>query len=157
MSDMPPGFGFPFGGDPEQFKDAPLFRELQRVMSSSSGPVHWELARQVALATGLGNTAIVGDAADARQVQLRAPGDCKAVADPLDCGPDAVLFAGSEDAAAAVRTRLAAGDGPLVPVVVGSDGRYDASRLVVERTLTVNTTASGGNASLLSLEEREPA
>ena len=47
MSDMPPGFGFPFGGDPEQFKDAPLFRELQRVMSSSSGPVNWELARQV--------------------------------------------------------------------------------------------------------------
>jgi delta 1-pyrroline-5-carboxylate dehydrogenase len=26
-------------------------------------------------------------------------------------------------------------------------------RLVVERTLTINTTASGGNASLLSLAE----
>jgi putative hydrolase len=53
MSDMPPGFGFPFGGDPEQFKDAPLFRELQRVMSSSSGPVNWELARQVAIASAV--------------------------------------------------------------------------------------------------------
>jgi putative hydrolase len=53
MSDMPPGFGFPFGGDPEQFKDAPLFRELQRVMSSSSGPVNWELARQVAIANAV--------------------------------------------------------------------------------------------------------
>lgn len=50
---MPPGFGFPFGGDPEQFKDAPLFRELQRVMSSSSGPVNWELARQVAIANAV--------------------------------------------------------------------------------------------------------
>lgn len=32
------------------FKDAPLFRELQRVMSSSTGPVNWELARQVGIA-----------------------------------------------------------------------------------------------------------
>ena len=32
-----------------------------------------------------------------------------------------------------------------------------SSRLFVERTVTVNTTASGGNASLLSLEEAEPA
>jgi putative hydrolase len=50
MSGMPPGFGPPFGDDPEMFKDAPLFRELQRVMSSSSGPVNWELARQVGIA-----------------------------------------------------------------------------------------------------------
>src|SRR2546428_3784892 len=41
---------FPFGGDPEAFADAPLFRELQRVMASSSGPVNWELARQVGIA-----------------------------------------------------------------------------------------------------------
>ena len=34
---------------------------------------------------------------------------------------------------------------------------YDPLRLVAERTLTVNTTAAGGNASLLSLEESEPA
>jgi putative hydrolase len=40
----------PFGGDPDAFADAPLFRELQRVMSSSSGPVNWELARQVGIA-----------------------------------------------------------------------------------------------------------
>ena len=45
-----PGFGF---GDPEAFKDAPLFQELQRVMSSSSGPVNWELARQVGVANAV--------------------------------------------------------------------------------------------------------
>jgi putative hydrolase len=44
------GFGFGFGMDPESLRDAPLFREMQRVMSSSSGPVNWELARQVAVA-----------------------------------------------------------------------------------------------------------
>src|SRR5918999_2896808 len=49
MSGMP---GFPFG-DPDSFADAPLFRELQRVMSSSSGPVNWELARQVGVANAV--------------------------------------------------------------------------------------------------------
>jgi putative hydrolase len=31
--------------------DVPLFREIQRVLAASSGPVNWELARQVAIAT----------------------------------------------------------------------------------------------------------
>jgi putative hydrolase len=52
MSDAPGGFGFPPGGfDPEALRDAPLFRELQRVMAASSGPVNWELARQVGVAS----------------------------------------------------------------------------------------------------------
>jgi putative hydrolase len=50
MSDVP---GFPFGMDPDALRDAPLFRELQRVMASSSGPINWELARQVGIATAL--------------------------------------------------------------------------------------------------------
>jgi len=46
--------GFDIGpGDPEAFRDAPLFRELQRVMSASSGPVNWELARQVGVANAV--------------------------------------------------------------------------------------------------------
>jgi putative hydrolase len=46
------GFGFD-PGDPETFRDAPLFRELQRVMSASTGPVNWELARQVGVANAV--------------------------------------------------------------------------------------------------------
>lgn len=42
---------FPLGGDPDAFADAPLFRELQRVMASSPGPVNWELARQIGIAS----------------------------------------------------------------------------------------------------------
>lgn len=53
MSDTPSGLGFPFGDDPEMFKDAPLFRELQRVMASSAGPINWELARQVGIANAV--------------------------------------------------------------------------------------------------------
>jgi putative hydrolase len=51
MSDNPGLGGNPFGGfDPESLRDAPLFRELQRVMASSTGPINWELARQVGIA-----------------------------------------------------------------------------------------------------------
>jgi putative hydrolase len=42
----------PFGVPPgEMWNDVPLFREIQRVLSSSSGPVNWELARQVGIAS----------------------------------------------------------------------------------------------------------
>lgn len=44
------GFGFG-GGDPDAFADTPLFREIQRVMAASDGPINWELARQVGIAT----------------------------------------------------------------------------------------------------------
>jgi putative hydrolase len=53
MSDTPSGFGFPFGMDPESLRDAPLFREMQRVMSASAGPINWELARQVGVASAV--------------------------------------------------------------------------------------------------------
>ena len=46
---IPPWSG---GVDPESLGDAPLFRELQRVMAGGGdGPVNWELARQVGVAT----------------------------------------------------------------------------------------------------------
>ncbi|MDP9296273.1 MAG: zinc-dependent metalloprotease [Actinomycetota bacterium] len=45
--------------DPEmsgdQFAEAPLFREIQRVLASSSGPVNWELARQVGVGSSAGD------------------------------------------------------------------------------------------------------
>ncbi len=36
------------------WNDVPLFREIQRVLMSSSGPVNWELARQVGIAASMG-------------------------------------------------------------------------------------------------------
>jgi putative hydrolase len=41
-SGMPPG---------EMWNDVPLLREIQRVLLSSSGPVNWELARQIGIAS----------------------------------------------------------------------------------------------------------
>jgi hypothetical protein len=66
MSDEGGGFGFPFGMDPESLRDAPLFREMQRVMSASSGPVNWELARQVAVASA-------AEAGDDREATAGSP------------------------------------------------------------------------------------
>lgn len=44
----------PAGAAGDPFSQAPLFRELQRVLlSSEGGPVNWELARQVAVATAM--------------------------------------------------------------------------------------------------------
>jgi RHH-type transcriptional regulator, proline utilization regulon repressor / proline dehydrogenase / delta 1-pyrroline-5-carboxylate dehydrogenase len=48
---------------------------------------------------------------------------------------------------------MAERDGPRVRVVTPIDGSagYPLEALVVEQTLTVNTAAAGGNASLMTL------
>ncbi|HEV3462714.1 MAG TPA: hypothetical protein VG846_01900, partial [Actinomycetota bacterium] len=46
MSEGPGGADF--------FGRIPLFREFARLMATASGPVNWELARQVAVATAAG-------------------------------------------------------------------------------------------------------
>lgn len=66
-------------------------------------------------------------------------------------GLSAVMFAGDEAAADAVRRTLAARSGALVPLVTAKGNTWNLHRLVVERSLSVNTTAAGGNASLMSL------
>ena len=42
------------GGGADFFGRIPLFREFARLMATASGPVNWELARQVAVATAAG-------------------------------------------------------------------------------------------------------
>jgi len=54
---------------------------------------------------------------------------------------------------AGVREQLAARDGALVSVIdTTEEGDIPLWRLVAERALCVNTTAAGGNASLMTLE-----
>jgi hypothetical protein len=50
MTDFPFGFQPGSGGDFGDLSKVPFFAELQRLMSSSGGPVNWELARQMATA-----------------------------------------------------------------------------------------------------------
>jgi putative hydrolase len=86
--DTNPGDPFP-PGDP--LGDTPLFREIQRVLLSSPGPINWELARQVAIATaswgaddaaptpedtkGLADTVRAAELAVAEFTGLPSPGD----------------------------------------------------------------------------------
>ena len=41
-------------GGADFFGRIPLFREFARLMATATGPVNWELARQVAVATAAG-------------------------------------------------------------------------------------------------------
>ena len=111
------------------------------------------LMEQIRVATATGNIALLPASAASERVRDAVGGACELVADPLASEPDAVLFAGGASGAQELRRRLAALPGPIVPLIVAGANGYDRTRLVNERTITINTTASGGNASLLSLTE----
>jgi RHH-type proline utilization regulon transcriptional repressor/proline dehydrogenase/delta 1-pyrroline-5-carboxylate dehydrogenase len=68
--------------------------------------------------------------------------------DPAAPNISAALFAGNRDELLALTGRLAERDGPIVPVHVAP---YPLEFLVDELSLSVNTAAAGGNASLMSI------
>jgi len=111
------------------------------------------LTEQARAATATGNVALLAASALGDRVRRIVGDGCELVPDLLAAAPDAVLFEGDAAAAHALRRQLAALPGQIVPLVVAGAGGYDTSRLLCERTITINTTASGGNASLLSLAE----
>ena len=61
----------------------------------------------------------------------------------------AVLYEGAD--ADAARRILAQRDGALLPLLLPESDGYNLHRLVVERAVSINTTAAGGNASLMSI------
>jgi RHH-type proline utilization regulon transcriptional repressor/proline dehydrogenase/delta 1-pyrroline-5-carboxylate dehydrogenase len=111
------------------------------------------LLEQLAAAWATGNRALVPDSDDGRRlVRIIDHPDIAFVRDLVDADIQALLFAGDEAAADPLRRRLAVREGPLVPLVGEREsGGYDLHRLVLEKTVTVNTTAAGGNATLMSL------
>jgi RHH-type proline utilization regulon transcriptional repressor/proline dehydrogenase/delta 1-pyrroline-5-carboxylate dehydrogenase len=60
---------------------------------------------------------------------------------------DAVLHWGDDAALKPWRQALAHRDGPIIPLCAGP---ADADRLIIERHVCIDTTASGGNAELLA-------
>ena len=68
----------------------------------------------------------------------------------LDDRIGAVVFDGGPKDRAAIEAVLARREGPIIPLLSSLDEPW---RFAVERTLTINTTAAGGDARLLSLAE----
>jgi RHH-type proline utilization regulon transcriptional repressor/proline dehydrogenase/delta 1-pyrroline-5-carboxylate dehydrogenase len=110
------------------------------------------LMRQIVAALACGNRVLLERSPLAERLEARLPGWVEVSDDVATAaGLDAVLFAGDAGAATALRRSLAGRDGALVPLIeAGADG-YELYRLVVERAVSVNTTAAGGNASLMSM------
>jgi RHH-type proline utilization regulon transcriptional repressor/proline dehydrogenase/delta 1-pyrroline-5-carboxylate dehydrogenase len=70
---------------------------------------------------------------------------------------DAVLFEGHADALRQVLAATAASDGPIRPVLAATPAElaaghiYPPDMLLAERSISTNTAAAGGNATLMSL------
>ncbi|MCE2970143.1 MAG: bifunctional proline dehydrogenase/L-glutamate gamma-semialdehyde dehydrogenase PutA [Burkholderiales bacterium] len=110
-----------------------------------------ELAEQLAAALACGARAVL-DGPAAATLHARLPAAAAAQTTLVgDTEVDGALA--TERNASALRRRLAARDGPRLRVVLPVAGRYPLHELVAERSVTVNTTAAGGNASLMALQD----
>jgi RHH-type proline utilization regulon transcriptional repressor/proline dehydrogenase/delta 1-pyrroline-5-carboxylate dehydrogenase len=117
---------------------------------------------QWAAVTRSGNRALFADTAAGQAMvgQLGGqPNAPRTVSDQAIDGADfqAVLFEGDGDALLALNRRVAARSGPILsvqglrPHALAAGASYAIERLLVERSVSVNTAAAGGNASLMTI------
>jgi RHH-type proline utilization regulon transcriptional repressor/proline dehydrogenase/delta 1-pyrroline-5-carboxylate dehydrogenase len=128
------------------------FHPRGRVLCTA--PARAQMLDQLAAVLATGNRAVVAGAA--REVLprdlprgVRESIDASAILDDADV--DLVLCT-DERVAVDLRRHFAARDGQRVRVVTPIDGVYPLLWLTVERVVSVNTAAAGGNASLMTLE-----
>jgi len=111
-----------------------------------------DLLRGLGLAMAAGNALIAEDGGEARKLLSALPAALRHHMtlvthwQEADCA--AVLV--SPPAASAVRQHMAKRDGKLIQVIEALDASA-LLRLVVERTLSVNDAAAGGNAALMTI------
>ncbi|MDT8275233.1 trifunctional transcriptional regulator/proline dehydrogenase/L-glutamate gamma-semialdehyde dehydrogenase [Roseomonas mucosa] len=112
------------------------------------------LHRAVSAALAAGNRALIA----AGGTRLGAPLPPALAAWVREAGPaalpevQAVLFGGTEEALKALAQQLASLDGPIVPVhVADAQTGFPAEFLLLERSVSTNTAAAGGNAKLMML------
>ena len=108
------------------------------------------LRHQVRTALATGNRAVVPQGG--RAALPAGPADLVEEGAIAAGTVDAVLFEGTDEDLLALAAMLAEQAGAIVPVLrAGADGRYAKEPLVRERSLSVNTTAAGGNAHLMTI------
>ena len=116
-----------------------------------------ELLRQFAAVFASGNAVAAVDCPVSRNLLQRLPSDLAdeiGLRQPADyAGIAGVLFAGEQAAATSLRQRFAAEPGSLLPLFQ-ADRKcflYPLYRMLAERVVSVNTTAAGGNTTLMTL------
>ena len=111
---------------------------------------------QFAAALASGNTPAVVHGAVAAAALDALPDGLAAAVVQIDedaiLAVDGVLHAGSPERRADLHRKLAEHPARILPLLeAGPDGRYPLYRLVVERAVSINTAAAGGNTSLMTL------
>jgi RHH-type proline utilization regulon transcriptional repressor/proline dehydrogenase/delta 1-pyrroline-5-carboxylate dehydrogenase len=97
------------------------------------GPTPVDLQAQAAMVAPSGSTAIFAD------LDFDVLSHAKTF--------DAVAWFGDDDTLRAIRIALSARDGAIIPLLTSAE---EGARLLVERHVCIDTTAAGGNASLMS-------
>jgi RHH-type proline utilization regulon transcriptional repressor/proline dehydrogenase/delta 1-pyrroline-5-carboxylate dehydrogenase len=110
------------------------------------------LWRQVSAALATGNAALVmpGSPVSTRPAGLPTDLPVTWSSEGLASAPGIAAALVEGDALAAAQA-LAARDGAVVPLHAETGGRYPLDLLVEERSTSINTTAAGGNASLMAM------
>jgi len=117
---------------------------------------------QVSAALATGNKALVWAEPPVRELLAGLPAALAAMVTLLpgldSSGADAVLFEGDSDALRDLSVRLARQEGAILPVFGASPAGlaagmedYPLDLLLSERSVSTNTAAAGGNASLMSI------
>ena len=116
------------------------------------------LLTQVGALLSTGNVAVVEASSPAATALADLPGELAARIARVDAWSDApalagLLFEGEEAQLLAVLQRLARLEGAILPVQATPSGEaaYDLTRLLEECSISTNTAAAGGNASLMSI------
>ncbi|MBF8754352.1 trifunctional transcriptional regulator/proline dehydrogenase/L-glutamate gamma-semialdehyde dehydrogenase [Pseudomonas guariconensis] len=118
-----------------------------------------DLLAQLAAVLAVGSSAVWGDAEPAKSLRARLPKELQAkvklVADwqKDEVAFDAVIHHGDSDQLRGVCEQVAKRAGAIVGVHGLSSGDHQIAleRLVIERAVSVNTAAAGGNASLMTI------
>ena len=112
---------------------------------------------QLAAVTSVGSKALWQDDDLHRALRALLPDAVKAritlARDPLTAEFDAVIYHGDADQLRTLCEQIAARDGAIVSVQGFARGETNLllERLLIERSLSVNTAAAGGNASLMTI------
>jgi RHH-type proline utilization regulon transcriptional repressor/proline dehydrogenase/delta 1-pyrroline-5-carboxylate dehydrogenase len=153
--DSPSGLSGVLAG-PTGERNAYSTEARERVLCLAAGPD--DLLAQLAATCAVGAKAVWP--VEAHDLLERLPAVLRAHVEVVEnwrspgVAYDAVLHSGSAEGLRDVSTVLARRPGPIVGVTSMVQGAYDGvalDRLIIERSLSINTAAAGGNASLMTI------